>query len=225
MFLMPFTLSAVELKVVTEERPPYVYFSGRQIVGDATVAVEQTLQAANVSYQINVYPWARSYKLALSQNNILIYPIIKTPEREPLFHWFCPILRGHPIYLIKLSSRTDIDINSLDDAKRFRIGVSREDWNEHFLVAEGFSATENLDVSADEESNLLQLIAGRVDMILVTEDSIKMRMKWLNFSQDLVNRALDKDFRENKQICMAISKQSSERLLTKIQKVFSAINK
>jgi len=98
------TVAQSQLSVVTENWPPYNYQNDKSDVdGVATAVVKRVLNHAELSYRIDVFPWARSYKLAQGQPNTLIYSIFKTAEREPYFHWFCPLLPNLDMFFFALS--------------------------------------------------------------------------------------------------------------------------
>ena len=95
-----------KLLVVTESWFPYNYLDSKgEITGSSTAVVTSVLKHANITYEIDLYPWQRSYSIAIAQDNILIYSIYRTPSRENFFHWICPLLSSPLHSFYKLSSR------------------------------------------------------------------------------------------------------------------------
>ena len=89
-FLLSFIDSAnsEEIKVVTEHFPPYqIAEEGKPVRGVNVEFIKALLNEVNVDTDINVYPWARAYSMALTYPNVLIFSISRVPEREHLFHW------------------------------------------------------------------------------------------------------------------------------------------
>lgn len=140
------------------------YMQDGKVVGEATMVVEEVLGRAKLDYTIKIYPWARSYKLALENKNVLIFPMSRTAERESLFKWVGELI---PIkyYLIKLKERKDIQINSLEDAKQYRIGVVREDVRAKFLIEKGFEVkVHGLQLVTSNDQNIQKLLKKRIDL-------------------------------------------------------------
>ncbi len=221
LFFLLIPRAVCSVMIVTEERPPYTSVSpSGHISGAATERVRKLMKAADIDYQLKVYPWARAYNTALSRSNTLIYPILKTAQRSSKFYWYCPLMQGLPIYLFRLKERQDIQIQDLNDAKGLLVGVSRQDWNEIFLRQHGFTEGVNLDVSTDENANLLQLLAGRVDMVLVTEISVVERLRKLNLSRDIIEKALNTDFKESTPLCLALNTESDVETKQRLDTAF-----
>ena len=71
------------LRIVTENMPPYNYTDAQgQLSGISTKIVLELLKNIDKNTVIEVFPWARAYKIATSQPNVLIYSIRRSPERE-----------------------------------------------------------------------------------------------------------------------------------------------
>lgn len=165
-----------EITVVTEDWKPYNFQEGDKIVGFSTEIVEAVLQKANLSFTIELFPWARSYKMALEEKNVLIYTIARTEEREHLFKWVGPFA-PRLMYLFKLKKRTDIVLNTLEDAKKHKIGVVREDATTQLLLQHGFEVNKQLELAAAEDINQRKLFAERIDLIAGSELSVALQLK------------------------------------------------
>ena len=112
-----------EIHVCTENWPPYYYEINGEIKGISTAIVKAVLKEAGLNYTINVYPWARAYDMALNDKNVLIYTIARTPEREKLFKWVGEITPADSIIAYKLKKRGDIIVKTVQDLKKYKIGV------------------------------------------------------------------------------------------------------
>jgi polar amino acid transport system substrate-binding protein len=144
----------------------FSYLENGKVGGPATRLVEQTLKAAGLNdYQVTLYPWARAYDMALSEPNVLIYVIARTPEREPLFKWVGQFATMEPL-LFKLASRNDIAPQSLEDASRYRVGVTRDDIRHKYLQTQGFK---RLVVSAQNTDNFRKLLNGQIDLMPIED--------------------------------------------------------
>ncbi|MGY5450685.1 substrate-binding periplasmic protein [Agarivorans sp. MS3-6] len=162
--------------------PPYMFFEDGQLSGIATDIVEATFKKAGLELDIDVYPWARAYQIALNQEGTLIYMLYRTAERESLFKWVGPIVAAQPMYFYKLKNRPEIDINALEDAKRYTVGVVRDVANHKFLLKQGFEDGKNIAAVTSPQQNLKKLLAGRIDLLISSELTLIMQMKELGLS-------------------------------------------
>lgn len=129
--------------VVTELSPPYQTIKDNMIGGSATEKVKQYLKSKGIDYEIQMYPWARAYKLATTKKNIMIYGIANTEKREELFDWLIPVYEFKP-YLVGVRGRADLKITNLEQAKIFTIAVQRNDFSHDYLLSKGFEENKNI---------------------------------------------------------------------------------
>lgn len=157
--------SASELHIVTESFPPYNYQRDGQAKGLSTEVVRAVLDHAGIKADIKFYPWARAYKTATVSPNTLIYSIARIPERESLFQWI-GVVAPYRTSFYKLKVNEAIRIESLDDARKYKVGVSLEDVITIYLQGQGF---EHLQVSQSDLLNVRMLAFGRLDVIAYDE--------------------------------------------------------
>ena len=154
---------------VTEEYPPYNYTKNGKVTGFASEIVEATLITAGFQHEIHSFPWVRAYNMALKDKNTLIFSIRRTEERERLFKWV-DVIHHADIYLFKAKARTDINLKTIDDAKKYLTVVIPEDASTQKLLDAGFEMKKNLHMSPVPETNILLVHKNRVQ--LVPEDEI-----------------------------------------------------
>ncbi len=154
------------IQVVTEEYPPYNYSEKGKVLGFCTEVVQEVLKRANIDHSIQSYPWSKSYNMAQSQPNVLIYSIGRNVAREPLFKWVDVIARTE-VYFFKLKSRRDIKIKKFDDVKKYKIGAVRDDFRAQWLLQQG--VTEQLNLVPDDIRNMRNLFARKIDIFPVGE--------------------------------------------------------
>ncbi len=213
-----------KITVVTEEWPPYNYLSSSgEIIGSATQIVESTLQQGNIPYTLNIYPWARAYKNALEQPNVLIYSILRSPEREKLFHWICP-LNTIQYYFFKLSARADIQVNSIDDIKKYTLGLIRDSYMHSYLKNNGFVEGEHLQITGNNQTNINLLLAKRVDIIIDTHENIALRLDALPQTPKQLTAIypIGTDIIATPWTCMAVSLKTPIKLVDAIRKSHQA---
>jgi len=125
------------------------------------VEVVQEIQKRVGSLEpIQVYPWARAYKMALEEKNVILFGMTYSKVRYDKFKWVGPLAIKRDILVAKKDS--GITISTLEDAKKVdHIGTLREDTKEIFLKRHGFT---NLVSTHDDQKNAKRLIYGRIDL-------------------------------------------------------------
>lgn len=211
------------LQVVTENWPPFNFENAQgEVVGTATRKVRKILAAAGIEHSIELMPWARAYQIASSEPNVLIYSIYKTSQRGPLFTWYCPLSHSPPIYLYRLATRTDIQLNDIEGAKSYLIGVMRNDSIHQMLNQLGFRNEQHLSVSANDDVNLRLLLAGRVDLMPQEKNAMHRRLASQNQTEDKVAQVMELQFANQLPNCMALSLNSDPVLELSLRKAFDA---
>lgn len=181
-------LQAQVIKVVTEDFFPYSYMENDSVVGIATEIVMETLKIAEVDVSDNqpqILPWARAYTIALNNENVLIYSIIKTLKRNKEFNWIGPIIPPDEYHFYKKSTRDDINIMTIDDAKKYKIGVLRESAYYQLLIENNFNA-ELIDDIKSQKQNILKLLNNRVDLIVTSESGLDASLIDMNIDKSLI---------------------------------------
>lgn len=154
---------------VVSESTPYTYMQDGRPAGRAMELVELSLRQAGLAdYRVNIYPWARTYDLALKEPNVLIFLIARTPAREPLFKWAGEFIKIQ-YHFYKLRDRADIVVRSLDDARAYTVGVMRDDVRHQYLQARGFT---RLVVSGQNLDNFRKLVNRQVQLVPLPEGDV-----------------------------------------------------
>lgn len=149
-----------ELTILTENLPPLNYVENGVLVGPSVEVVREIQKRVGSKEQIQVYPWARAYKMALTDKNVILFGMTYTKVREDKFKWVGPLATKRDILVARKDS--GIKINSLEDAKKVkRIGTLRDDTRERLLKKHGFT---NLESVSDEQQNAKKLALGRIDL-------------------------------------------------------------
>ena len=168
-FIFVHTVSSSELTILTENLPPLNYLKDGVLVGPSVEIVKEIQRRVGSSEIIKVYPWARAYKMALENENIVLFGMTHTIERDEKFKWVGPLATKRDILVGRKDS--GIKINSLEDAKRVkRIGTLRDDTRERLLRKLGF---ENLESVSDEQLNAKKLVLGRIDLWAYKKPGLK----------------------------------------------------
>jgi polar amino acid transport system substrate-binding protein len=149
-----------ELTILTENLPPLNYIDNGVLVGPSVEIVKEIQKRVSSEEQIQVYTWARAYKMALEDQNVILFGMTYTKVRKDKFKWVGPLAKKRDILVAKKGS--GIKIDSLEDAKKVgRIGTLRDDTRGRLLERHGFT---NLEPVSDEQLNAKKLALGRIDL-------------------------------------------------------------
>ncbi|MDE1460967.1 substrate-binding periplasmic protein [Spartinivicinus poritis] len=220
-FLKTAFVNADKIQILSEENSLY-FVENRSIRGElAELAMITIVYAGFIDYEFDIKPWARVYTMALEKENILVMSMVRSKEREKLFHWVGQVLPlTYGFY--KLKFRDDIDIYNLKDAKKFTIGVMRNDVRHQYLVKNGFK---NLILNNKYDQNLKMLLANRFDLTPVSNIGV------FQFCQS--NKTLDCSLLQNaytlkgftQGIFMAYSKKTPISIVNKTREAFNEVKK
>jgi len=212
--ILPRSLLANELMILTEDLPPLNYVENGVLVGPAVEMVKEIQRRVGSIEQIQIYPWARAYQMALEEKNIIIFGIARTKVRESKFKWIGPIAEKRDILAAKRGS--GIKINKLEDAKRVaHIGTLRDDSKEIFLKANGFN---NLVSTHDDRNNAKKLVLGRIDLWATKKPGLKTICRLAGIEYHEIEEAYS--MREST-ISIAFSIKTSDVIVEKWKAAFS----
>ncbi len=212
-FLTPDLSKAIELQIVTEQYPPYNYQENGTIKGIGTEVVRAVLKEAGINGKIKVYPLARALMMATEEKNTLIYCISRTENREKVFTWI-GVIAPIDFYFYSLKKRTDIKINSLNDAKKYRTGIVFKDALDEFFVYHNFT---KLDRVYKNNLNLKKLMIERIDIWPISELTANYIIKKNGYNPE---ETVKKDFKIHeftRDQYLAISKMTSLKIKDKIR--------
>jgi polar amino acid transport system substrate-binding protein len=160
--------NAAQLRVVTESLPPYqIVENGKLLGGSSYLLMQETLKRAGFTSKFEVLPWARAYQVALTEENVIIFSIVRSPKRENLFKWIGKFNeKSYSFYTS--STRPELRILSIQDALNYTVVAVRDSYEQGVLIALGFEPGKNLMLTLDyvTEASMVQL--GRADIILQT---------------------------------------------------------
>jgi polar amino acid transport system substrate-binding protein len=113
---------AAEPVTVLGEEAPALYFKAADGSWDGLALDLVRLIAKRTGQSPTVTPvlWATGYQVALERPNVVLFSMVRTREREPLFHWVGPFVTLHfGLYARKGSHLT---VSTLDDARKLLAG-------------------------------------------------------------------------------------------------------
>jgi polar amino acid transport system substrate-binding protein len=204
---------------VVSESTPFTYMQDGKPAGRAMELVEQSLQKAGLAdYHVSIYPWARSYDLALKEPNVLIFLIARTPAREPLFKWAGEFLRIQ-YHFYKLRDRPDIVIRNLDDARAYTVGVVRDDVRHQYLQARGFT---KLVVSGQNLDNFRKLMNRQVQIVPMPDTDVSQMCEQAPFDCSHLERLYTLD-EITSSLQMAYSRSTPDAVVDRTRAAFQKL--
>jgi len=214
-------LTAVQLTIVSEDLPPLQINNNEKPASGAMVeVVHLLLQEADLAAQLQFYPWARSYKIAKTQKNTLIFSMFRDPSREKYFQWIGKIFTLES-FLVALKTRHDIKINQLDDAKKYLVGSIRDDLAENYLTTHGFKESQNLYLNSSYPALWKMLFNGRTD-IAFTNNTWSYEIKKTGLDPDKI-KILYKIPDITSDIYIAASLNTDKTIVEKLKKALIKI--
>lgn len=153
------------IRWMTEEYAPYNFTENGKLKGISVDILAQIWKRAGMtgeSPEIEVLPWARGYMYVQNEKNTCLFFTAITEERKAKLIFADPIPGNSNVIIAKKSRKFKID--KLDDLKKLTIGVMREDFGEHVLLAAGWKE-EQLEKSSSPESLVKKLHLNRMDAI------------------------------------------------------------
>jgi polar amino acid transport system substrate-binding protein len=169
-----------KLTIIAEAGYPPITFKNKsgQPDGLAVEVAKRIMKNLHINKRINVWPWARGYTMLEKKPNVVLFSVSRTAQRDKKFQWVGPIYSMKSIFYVR--SNSNIQINSLEDAKKLRkIGTYRDSFNEQYLKEKGFT---NLEAVKDNIINVKKLMNKRIDAMTATNVTIKDILKKANYS-------------------------------------------
>jgi len=183
--LLPVNLTSAESRddssdvlLVSEYNPPYIYKNEKgEFVGSAVKKLTPIFQKAGISFKMQTTPWKRALSMVEHQQNVLIYPLARTPERETKFKWLIPI---HTIDFKVYGLRNKFDLKKTD--------ITSGKYT--FVCADKTILCTVLDSFGVPESSVIKI--AHVDDKQMIEMVFRERVDFMIFSEHGLSHHIDK---------------------------------
>ena len=193
------------LNIVTENWKPYNYEdsdTAHTIKGVSTDIVRKIFSSVGYNevsltksekkdntYNIQVFPWSRSYRMATTQPNVAIYTIIRIDPRENLFKWACPLGKGGVTSLYKLKTNNKIHIiTSIEDAKKYNIVANKDSMDETWLT---FNKFKNLQTPSRVDTAIKLFEGNHADLIAFDDVVLNDEFKSAGVDPNIVEKVIE----------------------------------
>ena len=205
-----------ELLILTENLPPLNFVENGKLVGPSVEIVQEIQKRVGSTDPIQVYPWARAYKIVLEKENVLLFGTTRTADREDLFKWVGPLAVKRDILVGRKDAQ--LHIKSLEDAKRVtRIGTLRDDTRHAFLHDKGFT---NLEPVSDEQQNAQKLAIGRIDLWAYKIPGMYTVCRLAGVDPELFTEVLHL---RQKELYIAFSKKTADSIVAQWHEAYTAM--
>lgn len=164
--LAPLASAQEKLYLFTEDYPPYntsttgqgFAHSAEDITGICTAMVKEMMARVDYDYVMKMRDWSRSYDWVQGRENHALFCTARTEEREDEFQWVGPLASIK--WTLFAAPDSDIEIDSLEDARQYRIGGYKGDVMSDYLDSRGF----DMIMSVTDSQNPRRLLLGQADL-------------------------------------------------------------
>lgn len=226
-FLLSLSASAkteLQLKFLAEELPPIHFTNDNSEASGFLVDVVNALIAhTDFQTKFEFMPQARAFESTVSEKNVFMMSLLRSPGREEQFQWVGDVYHTRA-FLLGLKGRDDIQLESLDDAKKFIVGTIRGYFSETFLREQGFSDNHNLGLAVRYEHLWGMLFKRHVDLVLTNTLSQQREISLAGYDPNSVTRylALPELTRE---LHIATGKSTTPEIVSSLREALIAIKR
>jgi len=204
------------MRVFTEDSPPGNYLKNGKPVGLSVEVVQEILHRLRRPETIEVVPWARGYRLALSEPNVALFSTTRLSQREDKFSWVGPLYSQMWGFYARKGG--GIHIRDLSDARKIaRIGTYHKDAKKQYLESLNFN---NLISSNINISNIKHLMKGEIDLWVSSDFNVAYLARQAGVDPDRLELAYP--FREVHNY-IAFSLSTPDHVVKEWQAVLDAI--
>jgi len=119
---------------------------------------------AGLEFTLSVIPWPRAVQSVQTEENVLVYSMIRNTQREDLYEWI-GLINPIETHLYMLRNGLETIPTTLEEARDLRIGLARRSAADEFLSSQGFT---NLIYSGDATRAPVLLERGRIELTPMT---------------------------------------------------------
>ncbi|TGN40179.1 ABC transporter substrate-binding protein [Marinobacter confluentis] len=152
--------------IFTESYPPYnaavtgqsFAHEAEDITGICTDMVKAMMSRLDYHFIMKMRDWSLAYNWVQGRENHGLFCTARTEERENEFQWVGPLASIE--WTLFAAPDSDITLNSLDEARQYKIAGYKGDVMSDYLIDEGFDVIANV----SGEQNPRRLTLGQADL-------------------------------------------------------------
>ncbi|WP_440956556.1 cache domain-containing protein [Methanosarcina sp. Mfa9] len=158
------SIGLAQLNYLTEEWAPFNYQGEENVTGISVEILETVFKNIGVNRSredVRIVPLAEGFQAAQNNTSTVLFSIVRTPERDPLYRWAGPFARASFVLYAPVSS--NITISSPEDLNQYRIGAVEASIENDLLASQGVGASQIVNGKTPEDL-LRMLEEGQIDM-------------------------------------------------------------
>jgi len=171
------SIGLAHLQYLTEEWAPFNYQEGGIPSGisvDILDAIFHNLGVNRTRADVHIVPLSEGFRQAQGNTGTVLFSIVRTPEREPLYKWAGPLTRAG--FVVFAPVGRNITITSPEDLNRYRIGVVKDSVENTLLTGHGVN-TSNI-VPGQTPGDLIRMLeGGEIDLWATGDVTGRYEMK------------------------------------------------
>ncbi len=211
---------AEPLVLLTENLPPFnMSISGTNyarddgVTGISSDILRAVCERAEMEcQQILRFPWQRVYQQTLDDVGYGLFSTARTAEREGLFKWVGPIARNEWVLFAKGDST--IQLASIEDARRYRIGGYKGDAKTQFLLDRGLE----VQTALRDTENVRKLERGQIDLWVTSNQAGRFVARQEGMENLRVVQHL-----HTAELYLALNLQTPDEVVQKLQAALDAL--
>ena len=147
------SIGLAQLNYLTEEWAPFNYQEEGNVTGISVEILEAVFKNIGVNRSradVRIVPLAEGFQIAQNNTSTVLFSIVRTPEREPLYKWAGPFTKASFVLYAPMSS--NITISSPEDLNQYRIGAVQASIENDLLTSQGVNESQIVNGQTPEAS-------------------------------------------------------------------------
>jgi len=212
-----------KLTVYTEQFYPFSYTEDgedhSEVLGVATSLMLAVLEESGLDYELWIVPWSRALLAINRQNNVLVYSMARTADREDKYGWIGEIWQIKNFLYGQRAKKNSLPKTLADaNSTKYKIAVIRDDIIHTYLRDRGFT---NLIEVRDITRTFAMLQSNRVDLIPLANISAHRVADYGKNSDNIVPIIFLSDLSFT--LYIAASKKMNPILFNRLTRAYQAI--
>ncbi len=209
--------SSSKVTIALDNYRPLNYLADGKLQGPSVDIIKLLFNEINEKENIVYLPWKRGYLTTQRKKNFALASTTRTKEREKLFKWVGPLATKK--FIIYALEKSQIKIDSIDDLRKYTIGVERATISEQMLLSRGISDLSKVNYA---KQNMSMLLKKRIDLWSISSSSFHETLKKENVPDDefeavyILNQA---------KLYIAFNKDTPDETIEKWQDTFDELLK
>ena len=209
-----------DLHLITEHYPPYNLIKNSNVTGISTDVLLAMLKEAGSTKSvedIELLPWSRAYRLALTKAGSLLFSTTRITERIPLFKWVGPIVKTRTVVVRR--SHSKLTLSSPEELKNYTVGAVHSGMSDYHL--ERLSVPPAHRVYSHRTSGTVRnLLEGKVDFVVADIVVAQQIARELGYSTSAVAEVI---LLEENTLYYAMHRRTPDTIVNRLQTILDKL--